>query len=126
VPTLKKKVGIKLYHKTLSTGMFLVPLVNWPNTPWDHQKPRIGIDECKFCNVIHPVFVMHLFFHNGMMIVTQPLIDRLLKIGWPPELSLGSEIKDPPPLAIGDGKRAQSRPQQDFANNAQQMWGTGE
>jgi hypothetical protein len=122
VPTLKKKEGVKLYHKTLSTGMFVIPMLNWPVNPWEHQKPRVGIDECKFCNVIHPVFCIHLTFHNGVTIVTKPLIDRLTQIGWPPELTLGGNIKDPPPLTVGDGKAHRPRQQQDFENNAQRVW----
>ena len=102
--------GIRIKHKTLHSGMYLVPLLHKPL--YSKNPPKVGKDECPTCQVIHPVKTIHLHLEgDGSCIVSQGVLDALRTAGPEDrdglkfsELEVDGEVKNPPPLQIGNGK----------------------
>jgi hypothetical protein len=84
--------GIKIWHETARSCVWLVP---------DMKHPRDEPVECNTCNMWHLVKTYHLWLDDtGSAIVSKEVLEGLKQAGFP-KLQVVHEVKEPPTLAFG-------------------------
>jgi len=96
--------GVRIRHQSLRSCVALVPIM---------KKPFTGqsLDRCPTCHFVHPVKTVHLWLDDtGACIVSIGVLKDLQSAGMP-ELDIVGEVKNPPPLQLGE-----SRTKQDYVS----------
>lgn len=86
--------GIRITHPTLRNTVYVVPVLD---RPWPGGVPHY----CGTCQRDHPCKTYHLDLDDqGAVIVSQGVLDELLKVGMA-KMTVKNEVTKPPPVTIG-------------------------